>query len=37
MLKKLIRTIHTAIVKRYIPNDDQLELADALFNWKYSN
>lgn len=35
MLKKLIRPVHAWIVKKYIPNDNQTELADALFNWKY--
>ena len=37
MLKKIIRPIHTWIVKKYLPEDHETELADALFNWKYCN
>jgi hypothetical protein len=34
-MKGILRRIHEAIVKRYIPDDDQPELAKALFVWKY--
>jgi hypothetical protein len=33
----MFRRLHEWIVKRYIPDDNQHELADALFNWKYKN
>ena len=35
MLHKIVRHIHTAIVKKYIPDDSQVDLANALFAWKY--
>jgi hypothetical protein len=35
-LRKLRRRIHEAIVRRYVPDDDQQELAEALFKWKHS-
>ena len=35
-MRYIVRKIHEKIVKLYIPNDDQTELADALFNWKHA-
>lgn len=32
----MLRAIHTWIVKKYIPEDHEVELAEALFNWKYN-
>ena len=31
----LIRKLHIKIVQQYIPYDNEQELADALYNWKY--
>lgn len=34
MFKKLIRKIRSKIVKNYIPDDDMMDLADALYTWR---
>lgn len=36
LINEAVRKTHEKIVKMYIPDDDQLELADALFKWKHS-
>lgn len=33
----MFRKLHEWIVKKYIPSDNETELANALFNWKYKN
>jgi hypothetical protein len=32
---EMLRRLHAWIVKSYTPDDNQIELANALFNWKH--
>ena len=36
-MKRILRRLHESVVRLYIPADDETELAEALFNWKFKN
>jgi hypothetical protein len=32
----MLNAVYRFCARRFIPRDDEVELADALFNWKYN-